>query len=473
MDKDGAKSRKPPHSAESSKQQLQKKEKFTPNDFPFGKPKSKQSIIPSQGTANNKIIGGTIGMLNGNSIGNLMLRPQLRKSTKSGNLSFNSFNDFLSRNSSTSSSRAATATGSATAAAAVATARGLSNSTMSKGNVVAPALGGSKPAASPSSAAPAAASTAGGIVANVAGDNSSTAPLAIGDATATNAIPLGFGEASNAAVNPDTNNSQLDILRVCSNGQSWTNPSNLALFVLKAPPVEGEPLDVIGAVDAVQKGKVKLQDLLHTAMKILSNVGPSGRKLPLNYHVTPRGDAMECVWLIPQKDAQEQIIMFQGERKTIPANSVARGFDEMYLPLRIVAEELREQRRSKRTDAVTLATSDGRILGTLPLAAMAGAVLGVRYASATVGSIIPDVHYVHTEVNDDEEEVHTPRVVSIRVRTYRSTDGQMGVTTKLGEMVLKRPHLVMPRDAMPLPIGQRRINTTLAGLNNYSVAYVS
>lgn len=255
----------------------------------------------------------------------------------------------------------------------------------------------------------------------------------------------------------------LDLLWMDPNGQS------LATYVLNTEPEEGKPLDVIGAVDSTDKGELTLPDLLHTV--IPRNISPTGAKVTLKYHKNPQGDTKGCLWIIHQDVGNEQKILFKGQLVTVPPNRAARGIDANHLPLQIVAEAKRENFRVQKTKALTLETTDGEMLGTLPFTRIAPAVL--RTASAKVGSIISGYEYVHTEINDDREEVHTPRTVDIRIRRYTSTDGEIGVTTKLGETVLARPHFVMPREAMPVLPGQSRVSTSLDDLHDYSVAYVS
>mmetsp|Transcript_2472 Transcript_2472/g.4493 ORF Transcript_2472/g.4493 Transcript_2472/m.4493 type:complete len:131 (-) Transcript_2472:586-978(-) len=86
-----------------------------------------------------------------------------------------------------------------------------------------------------------------------------------------------------------------------------------------------------------------------------------------------------------------------------------------------------------------------------------------------IGKTITSFQYVHTEVVGGKE-VTTFKTVDVKVQKHKAIDGAIGVTTKLGRMVIPRPHLVIPIDGMPLN-SKGKFDFKLSNLQKVSAEY--
>lgn len=227
---------------------------------------------------------------------------------------------------------------------------------------------------------------------------------------------------------------------------------SIPVYVLSKRPCDGKPMAVIAALDKLRNGEINIARLLQVDNTNFYHMNASGKKISLSNHEDAQGNSVNALWVVPQKCGEAETILYKGKQHTIPKGKVAKCFDETVFPLQKKIDDRREAVRYQRKTHVSLtATIGGKsyMLATLPFQKLASKVLKIKAAECKVGKTIRGVQYVHTEVVDGKE-VETFKTVDVTVRDHKESDGAIGVTTEVGRMVLPRPHLVMPIDAMPL-----------------------
>jgi len=247
------------------------------------------------------------------------------------------------------------------------------------------------------------------------------------------------------------------------------------VLVLSKRPSSGKPMVVIAALDTFTHGEISILHLIPIRSTKLHNLNASGRMVPLQNLQDSQGNSVDVLWVVPQQCGNAESILYKGEPHIIPAGKVAKCVDETVLPLQKKINDPRQAQRQFQTSNVTLtATTIGgksKRLATLPFQRMTSKVLKKNVNDCKLGKTVTGFQYVHTEVVGGEE-VTTPKTVDVKVQEHKASDGAIGVTTKLGRMVIPRPHLVIPIDGMPLS-SNGKFDFRLSNLQKVSAEYVS
>jgi len=230
---------------------------------------------------------------------------------------------------------------------------------------------------------------------------------------------------------------------------------HLPLFITSKPPSEGSPLHVIAALATSQSNDdgITADSLLRSDKIIVGGIPDNGKKVVIpDWKTDKQGNTLNEVYLIPQKWNFAQNVIVGGQEFTVDAGCVMTYVDGNVLPLSINSSLERQALRDKYKQGLTFSimeSGEQKILATIPLTNIAGAVLGVRYDRAKAGKTIEDYVYSYTEEIDDKMVTST-RTTDVKITKYDGhTDGEMAKVTKLGVKVLHRPHLVIPESAIP------------------------